>query len=262
MNFKVFVHETTGIGRKYGDPIKIENKLFEFCIDFIFIFVSATWMKMDLSQVYIYRMTHIENIPHILEHGITHKDSPDANPDYISIGDVSLIDTRASRRVNVSNGKRSEIYGSIVLGDFIPFYFGVRMPMLYVMQLGGNYVERATPPQDIVYVACKLSDVVSSNILFYFSDGHATDNFSMFYDNSKITDLSDIIDWQSIKSSYWGGEENLDVRRKKQAEFLVANDIPVNFMAGFVCYNESAKKRLVEMGVEEGKIKIYTQAYF
>jgi len=217
---------------------------------------------MELSQIHIYRMTHIENIPHILKYGVVHKNSPNANPDYISIGDVSLIDTREKKTINISNGNRSKSYKTIVLGDFIPFYFGIRMPMLYVIQHGGNYVEKATPPQDIVYVACKLSDIVSSRIDFYFSDGHATDNFSMFYESSKISDLPEIVDWQSVKSFYWGGEDNLEVKRKKQAEFLLANDIPANLLAGFVCYNEVAKQRLTEMSIGAEKIKIHSQAYF
>ena len=39
-------------------------------------------------------MTHIENIPHILQNGITHTTSEYANPDFVPIGDSSLITTR------------------------------------------------------------------------------------------------------------------------------------------------------------------------
>lgn len=84
---------------------------------------------MTLDNIYLYRMTHIGNIPHILSHGIVHSTSPKANPDYIAIGDKSLIDCRKSKTVEVAGEK-------IVLGDYIPFYFGVRMPMLYVIQHG------------------------------------------------------------------------------------------------------------------------------
>ena len=71
--------------------------------------------KMELSQIHIYRMTHIENIPHILKHGVVHKNSPNANPEYISIGDASLIDTREKKTINISNGNRSKSYKSIVM---------------------------------------------------------------------------------------------------------------------------------------------------
>lgn len=78
-------------------------------------------------------MTHIENIPHILKYGLTHRSSGNADPHYHSIGDASLIDYRSSKMVDVGGIM-------IALGDYIPFYFGVRMPMLYVIQHGGNYV--------------------------------------------------------------------------------------------------------------------------
>jgi hypothetical protein len=51
---------------------------------------------MELENIYIYRMTHIDNIPNILLIGITHKNSPNSNPNFVPIGDVSLIDTRST----------------------------------------------------------------------------------------------------------------------------------------------------------------------
>ena len=77
----------------------------------------------DLYQIRIFRMTHIANMLHILEHGITHSSSPHANPDYRPIGDGSLIGSRAAFPVT----------GNKTLGDYIPFYFWGRMPMLYVI---------------------------------------------------------------------------------------------------------------------------------
>jgi hypothetical protein len=65
---------------------------------------------MDLSDVKIYRMTHIENIPHILQYGITRKDSPNANANFISIGDVSLISTRSHKLVRIDNGDFSKTH--------------------------------------------------------------------------------------------------------------------------------------------------------
>jgi hypothetical protein len=206
-------------------------------------------------------MTHIDNIPHILENGITHRNSPNANPDYVAIGDVSLIDTRATKQINISNVDHSQSY-SIVLGDFIPFYFGVRMPMLYVMQHGGNYVETAIAKEDIIYLVCKLSDIIQLGVTYFFSDGHAMDNLTLFYDSSKKIELPNLIDWSAVKSKYWGGKENNLIKTKKQAEFLVANDIDPQNLRGFICYNETAKQHLIETGVDSVKIKVDTQAYY
>lgn len=218
---------------------------------------------MDLAQIKVYRMTHIDNIPHILRHGITHKNSPNRNPNFITIGDVSLIDTRSSKQVSADNGDFSNSDApSITLGDFIPFYFGIKMPMLYVMQHGGNFVEQATPPENIVYLVCSVIRIIEFDINYYFSDGHATDNYTTFYNKSRISELPALIDWKAVKASYWGGEENLNIKRKKQAELLVSRDLPSDFIIGFGCYNEPAKNKLAGMGIEEEKIKIIPGAYY
>lgn len=78
---------------------------------------------VDLNKVYLYRMTHIENIPHILKYGITHPESKFTNQNYIGIGDQSIIETRKDK-VLIEDKK---------IGDFIPFYFAYRTPMLLVI---------------------------------------------------------------------------------------------------------------------------------
>ena len=94
----------------------------------------------DLNKTYLFRMTHVDNIPHIIQHGITHSSSVNANPNFISIGDSSLISSR--NNILLNNGR--------LLGEYIPFYFGVRTPMLYVVQNGYNMVA-PTPAENIVY---------------------------------------------------------------------------------------------------------------
>ena len=83
-----------------------------------------------------------------------------------------------------------------------------------------------------------------------------------FYDKTKINELVDIVDWEAVKSIYWGGNENLDIKRKKQAEFLVAIDVSPDLMIGLGCYDEKAKNKLVSFGISEDKIKVIPQAYY
>jgi len=45
----------------------------------------------DLDNISLFRMTHIENIPHILQYGIIHSASVYANPDFIPIGETMTI---------------------------------------------------------------------------------------------------------------------------------------------------------------------------
>ena len=218
---------------------------------------------MDLAEIKVYRITHIYNIPHILENGIAHRNSPNHNPDFVVIGDISLISTRDSKQITVDNGDFLNADApTITLGDFIPFYFGVKMPMLYVIQNGGNFVIKLTPAIEIVYMVCSVSSLIKNQKNFYFSDGHATDSLTTFYDKTKIDDLSQIINWNAVRASYWGGQDNLNIKRKKQAEFLASEDIAANLIVGFGCYNNSARNKLIELGVKEEKIKVIPNAYY
>lgn len=218
---------------------------------------------MNLGDIKVYRMTHIGNIPHILQNGITHRNSSNHNSNYISIGDISLIISRDSKRVSVDNGNYLDFDGPLInIGNYIPFYFGVKMPMLYVIQNGGNFVLESTPASKIIYMVCSLDRVIKKYDRYIFSDGHATDNFTTFYNNFKILELPKIIDWSAVKARYWSGNDNLNLKRKKQAEFLLDDDLTPDLIFGFGCYNETAKENLLEMGIEENMIKIIPNAYF
>lgn len=183
--------------------------------------------------------------------------SPDRNPVYVSIGDRSLIDFRRTKEIRINDTTY------IVLGDFIPFYFGIRMPMLYVMQCGGNFVEKAYNPEEIVYVAVSLNKILAAHYEFYFTDGHATDFMTTYYGADKVDCLPTVLDWKAIKARTWSGDGiETDLKRRKQAEFLVKHDIPADFIYGYVCYNDISKKRLLSLGVPEDRIKIYPAAYY
>lgn len=98
----------------------------------------------NLDRIYLYRITHIENIPHIIQNGFTHASSPNANHDFVPIGDRSLIATRHSFMLN--NGR--------LLGAYIPFYFGPRTPML--LWFRGGTMRLHLPPRSILFIALVL----------------------------------------------------------------------------------------------------------
>lgn len=119
------------------------------------------------------------------------------------------------------------------------------MPMLFVVQQGGNFVANANHPEKIVYIACSLQSILDLGLNFYFSDGHATDKLTTFFNSKQINDLTNIIDWKAVKTAYWGGHDNLNIKRKKQAEFLVHEDVPNDCIVGYGSFNEAAKKQLI-----------------
>lgn len=205
----------------------------------------------DYSKIYLYRMTHIENIPHILQHGITHSSSPNANRSFVPIGDKSLITTRS--QFPLDNGK--------LLGDYIPFYFGTKMPMLYVIQKGYNFV-KATPADEIVYCVTSVQKVLEAKLEYIFTDGHAVNSFSTQYNSKDIGEIDKLLDMKAIHAKYWNDENDLDLKRRKEAEFLVLGDVSNTAILGYVVYNESIKQKLLTFGAREAMVHIKSQAYF
>jgi ssDNA thymidine ADP-ribosyltransferase, DarT len=206
---------------------------------------------LNFANLYLYRMTHIENVSHILVNGITHLTSENSNPKYIAIGDRNLITTR--NKFKLDNGK--------LLSEYIPFYFGVRTPMIYVIQKGFNMVA-PTPAENIVYCVTSVQEIVDLELDFVFTDGHAVDGFSSQFDNKDIQNIDKLIDRDAINAKYWKDENDLDMKRRKEAEFLVLGDISKEAILGYFVYNQSAKIRLINLGADEKNIHIKSEFYF
>lgn len=192
-------------------------------------------------------MTHIGNIPHILQNGITHSTSANANPNFVAIGDSSLISKRNGFLLD--NGR--------LLGDYIPFYFGYRTPMLFKMQK-----EYGILPENIVYCVSSVQKMVDLKLDFVFTDGHAIEKFSFQYSLSDIENIERLLDWKAIKAKYWKDENDLDLKRKKQAEFLVLGDIAPDGVLDYLTYNENAKKRIIDFGVDASKVVVKPDCFF
>lgn len=205
----------------------------------------------DLSKTYLFRMTHIENIQHILQYGITHSTSVNANLNFVPIGDASLINTR--NNFILDNGRH--------LGDYIPFYFGVRNPMLYVVQNGYNMVA-PTSAENIVYCVSSVQKIIDLQLDFVFTDGHAVNGFSSQYTAEDIHNIDTILDKNAINDKYWKDENDLDRKRRKEAEFLVLGDVPHQAILGYITFNENAKNRLINFGADATNILIKSEFYF
>lgn len=206
----------------------------------------------DLSTILLYRMTHVQNIPHILKHGITHISSSSRNKNYVAIGDGSLIGAR--NNFLMPSGK--------TLGEYIPFYFGPRMPMLYVMQCGFNGV---TPvrPSDVVYCITSVKSIQAAKLDFVFTDGHAVDGFSEFYNPRDLKRIESIIDSKAIKSKYWKADDDLDLKRRKEAEFLVEGDIPIQAIEYFAVYDAATAAQLKNLtGYKNQTVIVKPNYYF
>ncbi len=199
---------------------------------------------------FAFRITHIDNIPHIVKYGITSSHSPNRNDKYVNIGDSQII------------GKRQDcLPNGLNLSEYIPFYFGPRSPMLYVIQHGYNNV-KLQEPANIIYCVIRLSDLIEDDIDCIFCDGHALDAYSEFYDKSSLNDIDNIINYDDVYAQYWITNEDSDLKRRKEAELLIKTDLPPKYIRGFVVFNNEAKTKLLGLGIPEYKIAVKPQYYF
>lgn len=145
------------------------------------------------------------------------------------------------------------------IGEYLPFYFWGRMPMLYVIQKGYNEVQ-SVEAENIVYCISSIQNVIDASLEYLFTDGHATAVLTSFYDANDIQNIENIVDFQAVKSKYWN--EYLDQKRRKSAEFLVKGDLPFDKIIGFAVYDERAKRRLIEMGINVDMVHIRQKSYY
>lgn len=54
----------------------------------------------------------------------------------------------------------------------------------------------------------------------------------------------------------------MDLKRKKQAEFLVGSDVAPKYLADFLCYNGAAREQLLSFGIAEERVKVVPHAYY
>jgi len=200
---------------------------------------------MHKEDIWIFRMVHYQNLPHILEHGCHCRRSQYHNEGYVNIGSGEIISRRDSVPV--------KCYPDSVVNDFVPFYFGVRTPMLYKI-ITGNGVPKH-PQEDIVYLCCRFAELIDSDLEWCFTDGNAASDITEFFANA---DHYSRLDWKSIYATEWSdnnSDADHDRMRKKQAEFLVKGHVPVEFVRRIVVQT-AQKQQMVQEWVGGTRLDI------
>ncbi|MCM1450735.1 MAG: DUF4433 domain-containing protein [Clostridium sp.] len=199
---------------------------------------------------YAFRITHIDNIPHILKFGLLRPNSPNCDEKYVNIGDSQIINIRKNKR-----------FAGINLSECVPFYFGPRSPMLYVVQHGYKGVTMRHP-REIVYCVLSLKGLFESGTECIFTDGHALSSLTRFFGRESLPYIDRIIKYEDVYASQWNIETDIDLKRRKEAELLVKEDLPPDSIIGYVVYDSQAKEELKLFGIEDKKVVIYPNYYF
>src|SRR5699024_3059269 len=111
------------------------------------------------------------------------------------------------------------------------------------------------PQNDIIYFMTNIRTIQKHSLDFIFTDAHAIRRLTNFY-----TDLADLIeiDWDIMDSPMWKDtDEDPNRKARRQAEFLVYNEVPLSACLGLAVYNIDAKKQ-VDKILENNKSPLQT----
>ena len=104
--------------------------------------------------------------------------------------------------------------------------------------------------------------MIDHDLPFVFTNGHAVDGFTEFFDKKDVQNIDSLIDKPAIGAKYWKQDNDNDLKRRKEAEFLVESDIPPEAIVFWIVYNEAAKNELINKGVPANQIYVKPDYYF
>ncbi len=199
----------------------------------------------------IYHITHVNNLAGILKEDGLRCDRAALALKSVQIGHQHIKARRMVRQVPLPPGG--------TLGDYVPFYFAPRSPMLYVIN-SGRVEGYDGGQQPVIHLRTSAESVAEAEVDWVFTEGHAEMAFTDFYND--LEDL-DKIDWPVMRSRYWfDTDEHPDRKRKRQAEFLVHQFFPWELVEYIGVYGKGIEeqvqrllaksKHAPQIGVERG----------
>jgi hypothetical protein len=166
----------------------------------------------------VYHITHVDNLASLASDGCLYCDTNCVNLDRepVSIAYTDLKIRRTHFPVGVAAGG--------TLADYVPFYYAPRSPMLYVISRGG-VAGYDGGQHKVVHLVFRLEHIAEPG-RFVITDGHAATTMSTQYDS--LGGLY-MIDWDIMTETYWSDtDEDGDRKRRRQAEFLVHEHVPLS----------------------------------
>ncbi|MDQ6991436.1 MAG: DUF4433 domain-containing protein [Mariprofundaceae bacterium] len=185
-------------------------------------------MKSKGKETRIYHITDIENLPQILKVGGLLSDAKMVQTSGHAVIGYDHIKKRRLEQIKIAHSGR-------YVGEYVPFYFCPRSPMLYTIN-EGNTGRKQGCQKTVLHLVSTIKHGMKQTNDWVISDGNAGTFYTSFYhDLSALDDL----DWSAIREKYWQA-----VRDKKSAEFLVADFFAWQHVIGIGCFNEDVANQV------------------
>lgn len=168
----------------------------------------------------IYHITHLRNLPRIIEAGVLWSDRKRLELGMVcDVVGMPHIKRRRLHEIDV------DCHDNTHVGDYVPFYFCPRSVMLYLLHRGNHPdVKHTEGQQPILHLEADLRAVVAwadhARCRWAFTDRNAGAYYVEFFD-----DLDELrqLNWTAIDADQWSDSH---IKDGKQAEFLVYESFP------------------------------------
>lgn len=180
-------------------------------------------MKNQGEDTFIYHITDISNLANIIKEGAL-------------LSDAEMIKRSNSHTVigylNIKQRRLNQILvtpGNRYVGEFVPFYFCPKSPMLFTIN-NGNTGKPKGCQETILHLVSRVKHGINLDKEWAISDRNAGIPYVGFY---RTLDGLNKLNWDAIRAGYWA-----DVLDEKMSEFLVADYFPWGNIIGIACFNE------------------------
>jgi hypothetical protein len=208
-----------------------------------FVSKSLSQTINEKYQVWVtHHMTHIDNLRPILQAGELRSYNLMRGQSYRNLANEDVQAGRAA--ITVPPSQRP-------LHDYVPLYLGFKTPMVAINQAHN---------EDLFFLRFSLDILATPGAIV--CDGNARSNASKFY-LFTVPDVFSNLDIAAVRSVKYARDPEL--KRKKQAEILIPDRLPMAQMLDRICFSESAKTRalsiLSEFGIKNA-VKVNRGWYF
>lgn len=184
-------------------------------------------MPHDPRTTAIYHITDIANLRDIFAAGSLLSDAVIGAMPHQVIGYAHIKQRRMTEyRVPCCN--------NMFVGQFVPFYFCPRSPMLFTVNKGSVPGRMAGCQRDIVHLVSTVQSGIDLGRRWAIADGNAGAGYTSF--SSQLSGL-DNLDWNAIGARDWRG-----ITHQKMAEFLIEHSVPWTSIIEIGCYDQRASQ--------------------
>jgi hypothetical protein len=185
-------------------------------------------MAHDPEKILIYHITDVVNLPGIVAENGIYSDAVMAkrNPEIIG---YDHIKKRRLKDIPVPCCQWRYV------GEFVPFYFCPRSPMLFTIDKG-NTGRLQGCQRTIVHLVSTMAAGIATGKSWAVSSGNAGAFHTTYA--AKLEAL-DTLDWEAIRATQWEGKQH-----QKSAEFLVADSFPWAAIHLIGCQNSTTADKV------------------